>query len=103
MSSSSYNQLGLTEPGGTRHIDSEDLVLYALQFLPVDLADDLTSHVAQCESCRNQLALAQGDLPRDTGILRTAAKFNQAQVGAYATVIQPGTVRRGDPVRFDSN
>jgi hypothetical protein len=62
MSSSSYNQLGLTEPGGTRHIDSEDLVLYALQFLPVDLADDLTSHVAQCESCRNQLALAQGDL-----------------------------------------
>jgi hypothetical protein len=58
--------------------------------------------IGPCGRCV-MTTLAQGDLPRDTGILRTAAKFNQAQVGAYATVIQPGTVRRGDPVRFDSN
>jgi MOSC domain-containing protein len=44
--------------------------------------------------------LAQGDLPRDLGVLRTAARFNQAQVGAYASVLQGGTVRRGDPVEL---
>jgi hypothetical protein len=46
--------------------------------------------------------LAQGDLPKDLGVLRTAAKHNQAQVGAYASVLQGGVIRRGDPVRFDS-
>ena len=46
--------------------------------------------------------LAQGDLPKDVGILRTAAKHNQAHVGAYASVVQGGTVHRGDVVRFAS-
>ncbi len=44
--------------------------------------------------------LAQGDLPKDPGILRTAAKWNEANVGVYASVLQGGTVRRGDPVRL---
>ena len=42
--------------------------------------------------------LAQGDLPKDSGILRTAAQHNQVNVGVYADVIAGGTVRRGDPV-----
>jgi uncharacterized protein YcbX len=42
--------------------------------------------------------LAQSDLPNDTGILRAAAKYNKAHVGVYASVIQGGVVRRGDPV-----
>jgi uncharacterized protein YcbX len=42
--------------------------------------------------------LAQGDLPKDAGILRTAAQHNQANVGVYADVIAGGTLRRGDPV-----
>jgi MOSC domain-containing protein YiiM len=46
--------------------------------------------------------LAQGDLPKDTGILKAAAKTNQARVGAYATVLQGGRVRRGDIVRFEN-
>jgi hypothetical protein len=42
--------------------------------------------------------LAQGDLPKDSGILRTAAQHNHANVGVYADVIAGGTLRRGDPV-----
>ena len=42
--------------------------------------------------------LAQGDLPKDNGILKTAARHNEARVGAYASVIQGGTIRRGDTV-----
>jgi uncharacterized protein len=42
--------------------------------------------------------LPQSDLPKDPGILRTAAQHNQANVGVYADVIAGGTTRRGDPV-----
>jgi uncharacterized protein YcbX len=45
--------------------------------------------------------LPQGDLPRDPGILRTAAQHNQANVGTYAAVLRGGTIRRGDPVRLE--
>ena len=44
--------------------------------------------------------LAQGDLPKDTGILRTAARHNKVNVGVYAAVARGGTIRRGDPVRL---
>lgn len=40
--------------------------------------------------------LPQGDLPKDSGILRTAAKHNDANVGVYADVLTEGAVRRGD-------
>jgi len=62
MSSSSYNQLGLADSGGMPHIGDEDLVLYAMQFLPEELAAEIASHMVQCEQCRNELALTQGDL-----------------------------------------
>lgn len=51
--------------------------------------------------------LAQGDLPNDTDVLRTLARHNKVQVGAagqfpcagaYAVVVRPGTIRRGDVV-----
>jgi MOSC domain-containing protein len=45
--------------------------------------------------------LAQGDLPRDPGILKTALKYNQAHVGIYASVIQGGRIRRGDVARLE--
>jgi uncharacterized protein YcbX len=45
--------------------------------------------------------LPQGDLPKDNGILKTAVKHNQAHVGAYATVVQGGLIRAGDPVQID--
>jgi len=42
--------------------------------------------------------LAQGDLPKDTGILRTAAQNNSANVGVYGEVLAGGVIRRGDTV-----
>src|SRR5919109_2756112 len=44
--------------------------------------------------------LAQGDLPKDPGILRTAAQHNSANVGVCAEGLRGGTVRRGDNVRL---
>ena len=45
--------------------------------------------------------LAQGDLPKDTGILRTLAEHNHANVGVYAAVMCGGTIRRGDRIRLE--
>jgi uncharacterized protein len=54
--------------------------------------------------------LPQGDLPKDTGILRTAASANplpfgpflaQPCVGVYAEVLTGGTIRVGDAVSID--
>lgn len=44
--------------------------------------------------------LPQGDLPKDAGILRAAARHNAVNVGVYASVVQPGTVRVGQAVRL---
>lgn len=53
-----------------------------------------------CSRCV-MTTLPQGDLPKDLGILHTAAKNNKANVGVYASVIQGGRIRRGDPVRLE--
>jgi uncharacterized protein len=45
--------------------------------------------------------LAQGDLPKDPGILRTVAQHNQVNVGVYASVLQGGKIRRGDSIRLE--
>jgi uncharacterized protein YcbX len=45
--------------------------------------------------------LAQGDLPRDPGILRTAAQHNKVSLGVYAAVTCGGTIRHGDAVRIE--
>jgi len=45
--------------------------------------------------------LSQADLPQDLGILKTAAKQNGANVGAYAAVAKGGRVRRGDSVLLE--
>jgi uncharacterized protein YcbX len=44
--------------------------------------------------------LDQGDLPKDSGILRTAVQHNQGNVGVYAAVVRSGTIRCGDQVRL---
>ena len=45
--------------------------------------------------------LAQGDLPKDPVVLRTAVKNNGGDVGVYAMVETPGTVRAGDELRLE--
>jgi uncharacterized protein YcbX len=46
--------------------------------------------------------LPQADLPNDPGILRTAAKHNQASVGVYARVLRSGSVKRGDSLDLEA-
>jgi hypothetical protein len=48
-----------------------------------------------CTRCV-MITLPQGDLPRDSGILKTFAKFNHVNVGVYASVLRSGTIHRGD-------
>ena len=50
-----------------------------------------------CPRCV-MITLPQGDLSKDSGILRTAAQHNAVNVGVYASVINGGTIRRGDTV-----
>jgi uncharacterized protein YcbX len=63
------------------------------------IGDDVRLRVTGgCPRCV-MTTLAQGDLPQDPGILRTAAQHNHVTVGIYAAVVQGGRIRRGDPVR----
>lgn len=65
------------------------------------LGDEVRLEVTgPCPRCV-MTTLPQYDLPKDPGILRAAAKHNEANVGVYASVASGGPVRRGDPVRLD--
>jgi uncharacterized protein YcbX len=68
-----------------------------------DLRVDVSIPAMRCV----MTTMAQGDLPRDLGVLKTVARHNRIEiaglgiwacVGAYAGVGAPGSVRVGDPV-----
>ena len=62
------------------------------------IGDDVRLQITgPCSRCV-MTTLAQGDLPKDPGILRAAAQHNQANVGVYADVLHGGIIRRGDSV-----
>jgi uncharacterized protein len=56
--------------------------------------------IGPCTRCV-MITLPQGDLPRDLGILRTVARYNQVNVGVYASVLHGGTIHRGDLVKLE--
>lgn len=79
------------------------------------LGDQIALRITDpCPRCV-MTTLPQGDLPKDPGILRTAAQHNKviggeaagpegayaAVVGVYARVLKGGTIRRGDSARLE--
>ncbi len=65
------------------------------------IGDDVClSITGSCPRCV-MTTLPQGNLPRDLGILRTAAQHNQVNVGVYAAVLRGGMIHHGDPVRLE--
>lgn len=64
------------------------------------IGDEVQLNVTKpCGRCV-MTTLAQGGLPKDSHILRTAVESNQGCVGVYATVARAGTVRCGDRLRL---
>ena len=81
--------------------DEKDFVEDAWIGQVVAIGDSVRLSVTgPCARCV-MTTLAQGDLPKDIGILRTAAQHNRTNVGVYASVLQDGKVRRGDSVRLE--
>lgn len=67
------------------------------------IGDEVRLRITQpCPRCV-MTTVAQDDLPKDPGILRTAARHNDVNVGVYATVERQGWIRRGDAVRLVSS
>lgn len=54
--------LGSANPGGPRHPQPDDLVLYAMQLLSPEEAAVIANHIPQCAECRDELARILGDL-----------------------------------------
>jgi uncharacterized protein len=71
----------------------------------LELGDDVQLMVNLPDPRCVMTTMAQGDLPKDTGILRALTRHNRIDVagglypcaGVYATVAAPGTIRAGDP------
>ena len=61
----------------------------------VKIGDAQLAITGACGRCV-MTTLAQGDLPKDNGILRTAVQHNEGHVGVYAKVLQGGAIKRGD-------
>jgi uncharacterized protein YcbX len=60
------------------------------------IGEDIVLRVTgPCTRCV-MITLPQGDPPRDSGILLTVARFNQVNVGVYASVLRSRTIHRGD-------
>ena len=88
----------VVEPVGTEPSFVEDSWIGRTLAIGDEVRLSITGPCGRCV----MTTLAQGDLPKDTGILRAAVQHNQAHVGVYAAVARGGTIRRGDPVRLSA-
>jgi uncharacterized protein YcbX len=91
--------------------DERDFVENAWVGKTLAIGEELRLNVVTpCPRCV-MTTLPQGDLPGDSGILRTTARHNvvnipgldqaMPSVGVYAVVLRAGRIRRGDRVRFE--
>ena len=73
----------------------------------LDIGNAVRVAVAMADPRCVMTTLAQDDLPQDTDLLRTLARYNRIPVGpigeypcagVYAAVVTPGSIRVGDPV-----
>jgi uncharacterized protein len=62
-----------------------------------DIVLNITGPCTRCV----MITLPQGDLPQDLGILRTVARYNQVNVGVYASVHHSGLIHRGDSIHLE--
>jgi uncharacterized protein YcbX len=83
----------IATPEGTNGFVEQSWIGKTVKIDDVQLA--ITGPCGRCV----MTTLAQGDLPKDNGILRTAMQHNEGNVGVYAKVVQGGTVKRGDKVK----
>jgi uncharacterized protein len=67
----------------------------------ITIGEEILLKVIQpCTRCV-MITLPQSDLPKDLGILKTVAKYNQVNVGVYTSVYKGGTIRREDSVQIE--
>ncbi len=64
----------------------------------IAIGDEVRLSITEpCPRCV-MTTMAQGELPADLNILRTAMQHNGGNIGVYASVVQGGTLKRGDSV-----
>jgi uncharacterized protein len=81
--------------------DKNDFIENSWVGKKMSVGEDVVLKVtAPCTRCV-MITLPQGDLPRDLGILRTVARYNQVNVGVYASVEHGGSIHRGDLIRLE--
>jgi uncharacterized protein YcbX len=121
MTSSTLAEIAARSPSGTSHAERyrANIIIDTLTpgFTEDDWYDrdlcigaDLKVHVVARTGRCAVPTLRHGALPRDPDALRVPAKHNHVPpagdfrpepcAGVYATVVSPGHVREGDPVRF---
>jgi uncharacterized protein len=67
----------------------------------ITIGEDIVLNITgPCTRCV-MITLPQGDLPQDLGILRTVARYNQVNVGVYASVHHSGLIHRGDSIHLE--
>jgi uncharacterized protein len=81
--------------------DEKDFIENSWIDKKITIGEDIILKVmGPCTRCV-MITLPQGDLPRDLGILHTVARYSQVNVGVYASVLQGGTIHRGDLVKLE--
>jgi uncharacterized protein YcbX len=88
----------VVEPAGSEESFAENAWIGHKLAIGDEVRLSITGPCGRCV----MVTLDQGDLPKDSGILRTAVQHNKGNVGVYAAVVQGGTIRRGDRVRLSA-